>query len=126
MKRLFLASALLALLLAGTVVNAQVIHSLTGALSGQLEQAQACARAEHWEEALSRTLAARQVWQDHSFYLYVVTRHGDADRICQSFETAAALLEQRSMGEYLRVSTELRVQLEQLAEAEQPTPANIL
>lgn len=126
MKRLLIASALLAALLAGTAANAQFIDGLTDDLSLRLEQAQELVREDRWEEALSHTLEARRLWQDHTLYLYVVTRHGDADRICRGFETALELLERRSTAEYAHVNTDLMVQLELLAEAEQPTLANIL
>ena len=126
MKRLLIASALLALLLTGTAAHARFLRGLTDTLSAQLEQAQVLAREDRWTEALSRTVEARRCWQDHRLYLYVVTRHGDADEICRSFETVLRLLEQRSITEYVQVNTDLVVQLNLLAEAEQPTLANVL
>ena len=126
MKRLVIASTLLVLLLAGSLVHAQFLAGLTGSISVQLEQARALAESGRVEEALVRTRAARQCWQDHSCYLYVTARHEDADQIRLELESAVHLLEQENTPEYARLSTELMVRLELLAAAEGPSPANIL
>lgn len=126
MKRLLIASALLISLLVGTVVNAQVLGALTGELTDLLGQAQLCTRQSRWDDALDRTQTALRIWNRNSFYLHVVTRHGDADQIQQGLATAVQLLERHSGAEYAHVNTELRVQLELLAEMEQPTLSNIL
>ena len=126
MKRLVLSSALLVCLLAGTALNARVLDRLTDSLSEQLGQAQVLAEQDRWAQALFQTRSALERWEDHSLYLYVVTRHGDADQIRQGLETAVRLLEHRSMAEYAHVNSELMVRLALLAEAEQPTLTNIL
>lgn len=126
MKRLWIASALLVSLLVGSIINAQIIQSLSEGLSVQLKQAQEYAEENRWEDALHETETARQVWNDHNFYLHVVTRHGDTDQIQRGLETAVQLLERRSMAEYAHVNTDLIVQLDLLAQMELPTLSNIL
>ena len=126
MKRLFIAVGLLVLLLTGAAVNAGVLTRLTGELTEQLEQAQALAEADRWDEAVACTRAVRVRWQAHLPYLSVVIRHGDSDRVQQELETALRLLERRSRLEYTQVNTQLILRLELLAEAEQLTLANVL
>ena len=86
MKRLWAASALLAVLLGAALVNAWYSRSFTEKMAQELEQACQMARDDDWEGARRLTWAVYQDWQGKHFYLHTVMRHGDTDQILRSFQ----------------------------------------
>ena len=74
MKRLWLAAALMAAMLAGSLVNAWYAQDLCDGLNRELEQAQKSAQAGNWDRAEELTREVYQSWQDHHFYLHTVMR----------------------------------------------------
>ena len=126
MKRLWIAAALLALLLAGSLANAQYAQSLSAGLSGRLEQAHAMAREDRWEQARELTQAVYRDWQSHTFYLHTVMRHSDTDQILRSFQAVLQYLELQEMDQYAAANADLVTQLRLLAEMEQASVENVL
>lgn len=126
MKRLWTAAALLALLLAGSLLNARYIQSLSAGMTEQLEQAQAQAERDNWDQAGDLTRQAFSDWQEHRFYLHAVMRHADTDQILRSFQSVLQYLDLHEMDQYAAANVDLAAQLRLLAEMELPTLENVL
>ena len=126
MKRLWIAAAILLLLLAACLGSARYAARFTGALTSRLEQAQALAGEGDWEEASRLSREAFQLWQDHEFYLHVLMRHSDTDGILRAFRALEQYLALEETDQYTAANAELIAQLELLSEMEQPSWENIL
>lgn len=125
MKRLWIALALLAALLCGTLLHTWSLRGFTQGLTDSLDQAQALTRADRWEEARSLTEDTLQTWRDRDVYLHVLLRHADTDQIYAGFQETLALLESQEYGEYAAANARLITQIELLSEAEQLTLKNV-
>ena len=125
MKRLWIALALLAALLCGTLLHTWSLRGFTQGLSDALDEAQTLARANRWEEASSLTEEALQTWRERDVYLHVLLRHADTDQIYAGFQETLALLESQEYGEYAAANARLVTQIELLSEAEQLTLKNV-
>ena len=126
MKRVWIALAILAGILCGTLAHSRCLSDLTVQLSTRLSQASEAADRGHWSQAAALTNAAQQQWENQDFYLYVMLRHGCLDEIRTGFAQAQAYLEHRAAWEYSAALAHLITQLELLSEAEQLTVQNIL
>lgn len=126
MKRLWTAAALLALLLAASLVNAWYAQSLADGLTAQLEQAQAQAENGAWDRAQALTQGAYEEWGRHHFYLHSVLRHSDTDQILRGFRSVLEYLSIQEMDQYAAANADLVTQLELLAEMEQASLVNVL
>lgn len=125
MKRLWIALALLAAIFTGTLFHIRSLHRFTDTLSDLLEKAQEQASAEHWEQARTLTIQAKDAWTERDVYLHVLLRHADTDAIYAGFWETLALLDSREYGEYAAANARLSTQIELLYEAEQLTLKNI-
>lgn len=125
MKRLWIALALLAALLCGTLLHTWSLRGFTQGLTDSLDQAQALTRADRWEEARSLTEDTLQTWRDRDVYLHVLLRHADTDQIYAGFQETLALLDSQEYGEYAAANARLITQIELLSEAEQLTLKNV-
>ena len=125
MKRLWIALALLAALLCGTLLHTWSLWGFTQGLTHSLEQAQELTRADRWEEASFLTEEALQTWRERDVYLHVLLRHADTDQIYAGFQETLALLESQEYGEYAAANARLVTQIELLSEAEQLTLKNV-
>ena len=126
MKRFWIALALLAALLCGTLLHTWFLGGFTRGLTHSLEQAQDLAQADRWEEANSLTQEALQTWSGRDVYLHVLLRHADTDQIYAGFQEVLALLESREYGEYAAANARLVTQIGLLSEAEQLPLKNVL
>lgn len=125
MRRMWIALALLALLLGAGLFNSCYLDRLTDHCRASLDQATHLARLGHWAGA---TLAAEQaagLWWDHDSYLHVTLPHRDIDAIRLSFgELEQALAHQQSAA-FTVAAARLRTQLSLLSEMEQLNGKNI-
>ena len=119
MKRLWIACAILALLLAATLWNAGRLERFTASLTDLLEQAEAQAEGEAWREAYDR-------WESRSTSLHITLRHSDTDDIQTGFQEVLEFLQCQEAGEYSAANARLIARLELLSEAEQLSLENIL
>ena len=126
MRRLWIAVALLALMLGGALTNAWYSQHLTSRMGEQLRQAQAMTEEEQWAEAVSLTRTVYDSWQAHHFYLHVTMRHSDTDQILRSFRAVLEYLELEEPDQYNAANADLITQLELLAEMEQVSLTNVL
>ena len=126
MKRLWIALALLAALLCGTLLHTWSLRGFTQGLSDALDEAQTLARADRWEDARSLTEEALQTWRERDVYLHVLLRHADTDQIYAGFQEAMEYLDCREGGEYSAANARLLLRLELLSEAERLTLKNVL
>lgn len=126
MKRLWIAAALLGVMLAGSLTNAWYAQSMTEGFNRRLEQAQALAREEEWDRAAKITRAVYEDWQDRHFYLHTVMRHSDTDQILRTFRSVMQYLDLQEMDQYAAANADLMTQLELLAEMEQASFTNVL
>ena len=125
MKRLWIALALLAALLCGTLLHTWSLRGFTQNLTHSLEQAQELTLADRWEEARTVTQEALQTWRGRDVYLHVLLRHVDTDQIYAGFQETLALLDSQEYGEYAAANARLITQIELLSEAEQLTLKNV-
>ena len=126
MKRLWIAAALLVLLLGISLANAWYADSLTRGLAQQLEQAQQLAEQQQWEPARRLTQQVYESWNGHHFYLHSVLRHSDTDEILRTFRCVLQYLYLEEMDQYAAANADLISQLELLAEMEQASLVNVL
>ena len=126
MRRLWMASLLLALLLALCLGNAWYSLTLTRQLAGQLNEAQALVEQDRWQDARALTRQAYDHWNGCHFYLHVFLRHSDTDQILRTFRQVTQYLELEELDQYVAANADLIAQLELLSEMEQPSLVNIL
>ena len=126
MKRLWVACAILALLLAATLWNAGRLERFTASLTDLLEQAEAQAEEEAWREAYALTRLAYDRWVSHSTSLHITLRHSDTDDIQTGFQEVLEFLQCQEAEEYSAANARLIARLELLSEAEQLSLENIL
>ena len=126
MKRLWIACAILALLLAATLWNAGRLERFTASLTDLLEQAEAQAEGEAWREAYALTRLAYDRWESRSTSLHITLRHSDTDDIQTGFQEVLEFLQCQEAGEYSAAHVRLIAPLELLSEAEQLSLVTIL
>lgn len=126
MKRLWIATSILALLLIGSLANAWYAQSLTGRMTDQLEKAQQLAQRNQWDQASQLTSQVYEDWQGYHFYLHSVLRHSDTDEILRGFRSVLQYLKIEEMDQYAASNADLIAQIELLAEMEQASVVNVL
>ena len=126
MKRLWIASAILVLLLGGTLLNAWYAEQLTGNLISRLEQAQELARSEHWPQAEELTHQVYANWEASHFYLHTFMKHSDTDQILRGFQSVLEYLDIQELDQYAAANADLICQIQLLAEMEQASMVNVL
>jgi len=126
MKRITIASAILASMFTLALMHSFHITRYTRQLTSLLEEAENCAESGQWEKAGETCRRAHQLWDNKAVYLHVLFRHEDTDAIYTSFHEVEEFLQCQEEGEYSAANARLIVQLELLAEAEQPSLKNIL
>ena len=126
MKRLWIATGLLVLLLGASLVNAWYAQSLTGEMADRLRQAQALTEQDNWVQAEAVTRQVYEDWQSHHFYFHTLMRHGDTDQVLRAFRQVLEYLPLREPDQYNAANADLTAQLELLAEMEQATIVNVL
>ena len=126
MKRLWIAAALLALLLAASLTNAWYAQKLTGNMGERLRQAQTLTGQGNWDRAEALTRQVYEDWQDHHFYFHTLMRHSDTDQVLRAFRQVLEYLRLQEPDQYNAANADLVAQLELLAEMEQATVVNVL
>ena len=100
MKRIWIAIALLLVILAGTLFHSFYINRLIGEISVLLEQAEAQAEQGEWAAAEESTQLASHRWEAGDAYLHVMLRHGETDQIHIGFRRVAEFIRGQETGEY--------------------------
>ena len=126
MKRLYIAAALLLLLLGASLTNGWYARKVTGEMCQELRQAQLLAEVEDWSQAESITRQVYEDWQDHHFYLHTLMRHSDTDQVLRAFRQVLEYLRLQEPDQYNAANADLMAQLELLAEMEQASVVNVL
>lgn len=126
MKRLWIAVALLALLLALSLFHAYQINALTERLVERLEQAQSQAQVGQWSHARALTSQTYRDWQNSHFYLHTTARHADTDEILCAFRSVLQYLALEEMDQYAAANADLITKIHLLAEMEQASLTNVL
>ena len=126
MKRLWIAVAVLLVLLGSTLGNSWYIgHTVSGFVE-QLTAAHKQAASDNWERAAQLTQQVVDHWQRHDFYFHVMLPHADIDQIHLTFQEVEEYLELEEADQYNAASAKLITQLGLLAEMEQLNLKNIL
>lgn len=126
MKRLWIAAALLLLMLGGTLGNAWYLSGIVDGYEQYLTTAQDMAGRGAWEQAIQLTEQVYQDWQDRDFYFHVLMRHVDTDAVYLTFQEVQEYLKLEEMDQYAAANAKLVAQLGLLAEMEQLTLENVL
>lgn len=126
MKRLWIAAALLLLLVGASLTNARYAQNVTDGMRQQLRQAQTLAEQGDWTRAEALTRQAYEDWQGHRFYFHTTMRHSDTDQVLRNFRSVLEYLQLQEPDQYNAANADLMAQLELLAEMEQPTVVNVL
>ena len=126
MKRLYIAAALLILLLGVSLANGWYAQNITGEMCRELRQAQLLAEVEDWSQAESITRQVYEDWQGRHFYLHTLMRHSDTDQVLRAFRQVLEYLRLQEPDQYNAANADLMAQLELLAEMEQASVVNVL
>ena len=126
MKRLWIAAALLLVLLGASLTNAWYAQKVTGGMREQLGQAQTYAEQGDWGRAEAITRQVYQDWQDRHFYFHTTMRHSDTDQVLRGFRSVLEYVRLQEPDQYNAANADLMAQLELLGEMEQPSAANVL
>ena len=126
MKRLYIAAALLILLLGASLTNGWYAQNITGEMCKELRQAQLLAEVEDWSQAESITRQVYEDWQGHHFYFHTLMRHSDTDQVLRAFRQVLEYLRLQEPDQYNAANADLMAQLELLAEMEQASVVNVL
>ena len=126
MKRLWIAAALLVLLLGASLANGWYAEKITGAMRESLDQAQHLAEEGNWNRAEALTRQAYEDWLNRHFYFHTTMRHSDTDQVLRGFRSVLEYIRLQEPDQYNAANADLMAQLELLAEMEQPAIANVL
>ena len=126
MKRIWIATAILLLLFAGTMAHSFYITTVTEQITSILHEAEAKAEANEWDSAQRLTDTAQKKWKDKDAYLHILLRHSETDSIYIGFREVMEFIQCQEGGEYSAANARLIAELELLAEAEQLSLKNIL
>ncbi len=126
MKRLYIAAALLILLLGASLANGWYARKVTGEMCKELRQAQLLAEVEDWSQAESITRQVYEDWQGRHFYFHTLMRHSDTDQVLRAFRQVLEYLRLQEPDQYNAANADLMAQLELLAEMEQASVVNVL
>ena len=126
MKRLYIAAALLILLLGVSLANGWYARKVTGEMCKELRQAQLLAEVEDWSQAESITRQVYEDWQGRHFYFHTLMRHSDTDQVLRAFRQVLEYLRLQEPDQYNAANADLMAQLELLAEMEQASVVNVL
>ena len=126
MKRLWLAAALLLLMLGGTLLNSRHLERTIDGCVQELAQAHQHAIQGDWEQARQRTERVLDDWQKHDFYFHVSLRHTDIDAIHLTLSEIQEYLALEETDQYTAANAKLMAQFELLAEMEKLSFKNIL
>lgn len=126
MGRCYASLLVLSLIFGSCYATSHWTTALTQSYSAQLEEAQTLSREENWEEAGNITKEVYDHWNSQSFWLYVLLRHSDIDKISLGFQTVCQYLEQEDVEPYVANNAQLITQLQLLSEMEQLSWENVL
>ena len=126
MKRLWIALAILAFILSGTLIHTWRLTRFTEELSGLLLHSEQLAEAGRWDDAAHMAEQAFHQWDVRGGYLNITLQHADIDDVKLSFSELREYIEHRELDQCAAATARLVSQLELLAEMEHPTLKNIL
>ena len=126
MKKEWLAVALLAAVVLGSVLNLRFLKSFTAELDGNVADAVTEADAENWASAETLALRALQDWTDMDKYTHIFIRHGAIDEVTSGFCTLMGTIYAKDLPALYAAQLALHDRLTELYEMERVTPGSIL
>lgn len=126
MKHLWIASAILLVLLVSTLCNSLYLGGIIDGYEQQLTQAHELASQGKWDESERITQQVYADWEGHDFYFHSLLRHVDIDEVRLTFHEVQEYLKLEEADQYNAANAKLITQLGLLAEMEQLTLKNIL
>lgn len=126
MKRLWIAVAILLVMLGSTLANSYCLNNIIDGYTQQLTEAHRLAEADNWEAASQLTAQVTERWHEHDFYFHVMLPHRDIDDIHLTFQEVEEYLKLEESDQYNAANAKLIAQLGLLAEMEQLNLKNIL
>ncbi|MGM9521272.1 MAG: DUF4363 family protein [Oscillospiraceae bacterium] len=85
MKKEIFAAALLAVILALSLINTHYLSSITTEISGLVEKACAEAESDNWDMSEKYAMRAMDIWHGSDGYTHIVLRHSDIDSMTDDF-----------------------------------------
>lgn len=126
MRRLWIAAAILLVMLVSTLGNSFYLNQLMDGYKQHLTSAHQSAVQGSWDNAAQLTEQVEEDWQEHDFYLHVMLPHKDIDAIHLTFREVREYLELEETDQYTAANARLIAQLGLLGEMEQLNVKNIL
>lgn len=125
MLRLYAGIFTLIFILSSCFFTAKWVDQLSTDYVSQLEYAQSLTQENNWEDAYKITTEVLENWNQQSFPLYILLRHGDIDQISLYFQSVTQYLKQQDEEPYTANNAQLIAQLQLLAEMEQLSLENV-
>lgn len=125
MKRELAAAALLAALIAASVLNMAHADRLTALILLDLTRAENAAMAGDYDTALADYRSALELWQGARTYTGIFLRHPDVDAASDAFFDLQATLQGKDAQAFPAAFAKLRYHLFAIDELEHPGPGAI-
>lgn len=125
MKQLWIAAAILALMVGLLAMNTHYLSDFLTPLSQSLSQASDAALEGNWETAQEKATLVRAEWEKHDRYLHMVQNHVEVDGISKLLTEAERCLADRRGKDYAAVSSTLTDALVHLDEMERLSAENL-
>lgn len=114
MKQLWIASAILALMIGLLAWNTWYLRSVTEPLAEDLLAANRAAAEENWERAETLSRKSRDAWEAQIARLRLSQSHDDLTEIAALMDEALAFLHHNDLGEYAAANTRAAESLREL------------
>lgn len=118
MSKYLAAALILALLLAGSLLNARHVDRLTETLSARADEISALAERGELETALSAAEEAEALWRKADVYTSVVVRHSESDAVADAFADLFTALYGGDAAEVRGAARKLQAHLREIARME--------
>lgn len=125
MKPLWIALAILAVMVGLLELNAHHLKEITEPLAASVHEAAQAAKEEDLEKAKTLSTQAREEWEKHIDRLRLVQNHANVNEIALLLEEALAYLDCGDIGEYTAISTRAARAMEELGGMEEVSLGNL-
>lgn len=126
MKYFYIPCAILALILALSLLNANAMGNYIADWCEELDAAQQAADGGNWAEAEQRVAAVHEAWDKKQSYFHIVSVHAELDEAEALLAKSLSFALERDEAEFRANTAELVTQLRLLSEIQEVSIKNIL